>query len=136
MRRYFSLLLATVCFCLTAYFASLRFIVQEKESGVLASAGMPFVVVIDAGHGGIDGGVTGRQTGIKESDVNLAVSFLLKDVFEDAGFSVVLTRKTEHGLASDGGLWTKKADMRKRREIVQNASADLVLSIHQNFLPT
>ena len=94
------------------------------------------MVVIDAGHGGIDGGVTGKQTGVKESDVNLSLSFLLKDVFEDAGFSVVLTRKTEHGLASDGGLWTKNADMRKRREIAQNASADLVLSIHQNFLPS
>ncbi len=136
MRRYFSLLFATLCFCMTAYFAALRSIVQGVEGGVLVSEGKQFVVVIDAGHGGIDGGVTGRRTGVKESDVNLAVSFALKDVFEDAGFLVVLTRKTEHGLTKDGGLWTKNGDMRRRREIIQSVSPDLVLSIHQNFLPS
>ena len=136
MRRYFSLLLATLSFCLTAYFATLNLIVQEREKVVSTSFEKPFVVVIDAGHGGIDGGVTGRKTGVKESDLNLAISFLLKDIFEDAGFAVVLTRRTEHGLTADGGLWSKSADMRKRREIVQSANADLVLSIHQNFLPS
>ena len=39
-------------------------------------------IVIDAGHGGIDGGVTGVQTGVKESDLNLTLSFALKDELE------------------------------------------------------
>ena len=136
MRKYFSLLLATIFFCLTACLVVLRSIVHEREKGVFTAGGGAFVVVIDAGHGGMDGGVTGRCTGVKESDLNLSLSFLLKDVFEDAGFLVVLTRKTEHGLANEGELWSKNADMRKRREIIQNANADLVLSIHQNFLPS
>ena len=125
-----------LCFCLTAYFFVLEFIVLERGKAVLADENNSFTVVIDAGHGGMDGGVTGRRTGVKESDLNLAICYTLKSLFEDAGFSVVLTRKTELGLTLDGGLWNKNDDMRKRREIIQNSSADLVLSIHQNFLPS
>lgn len=136
MRRYFSLALATVFVCMSAYFAVFRVIVQGRKTEALVSSEKQFVVVIDAGHGGIDGGVTGRRTGIKESDLNLSLCFILKDKFEDAGFLVELTRKTEHGLSSDGGLWSKNGDMRKRREIIQTLSPDLVLSIHQNFLPS
>ena len=135
MRRYFALLLATLCFCMTAYFSVLLSIAHSRESRFTTSENQ-FVVVIDAGHGGMDGGVVGRRTGVKESDLNLSISFLLKALFEDAGFLVVLTRKTEHGLSVDGELWGKNADMRKRREIIQSCSADLVLSVHQNFLPT
>ena len=36
-------------------------------------------IVVDAGHGGIDGGVCGAVTGEKESDINLAISFILKE---------------------------------------------------------
>jgi N-acetylmuramoyl-L-alanine amidase len=136
MRKYFLALLATVCFCMTAYFSTLQAIVVESEKEVLGTNENAFVVVIDAGHGGMDGGVIGRRTGIKESDINLSITYLLKSAFEDAGFVVVLTRRTELGLSIDGRLWNKNDDMRKRREIIQNSSADLVLSIHQNFLPS
>ena len=55
-------------------------------------------IVIDAGHGGIDGGVTGRTTGVKESDINLQIAFKLSAVLEDMGFETVMTRKTDAGL--------------------------------------
>ena len=55
----------------------------------------PMCIVLDAGHGGIDGGVVGRETGIKESDLNLSVTVKLKTILQQAGFDVVLTRKTE-----------------------------------------
>ena len=43
-------------------------------------------VVLDAGHGGIDGGVVGVQTGVKESDLNLQITHLLKSELEEVGF--------------------------------------------------
>ena len=55
-------------------------------------------VVIDAGHGGVDGGVVGVETGTKESDVNLSMSRLLQRELEEAGFYVVQTRPTSAGL--------------------------------------
>ncbi len=90
-------------------------------------------VVLDAGHGGIDGGVTGATTGISESEVNLAVSRYLQQEFEDAGFAVVQTRLTDAGLYGTTAPGYKKRDMQKRAQIINENSPVLVVSIHQNY---
>lgn len=89
------------------------------------------IVVIDPGHGGIDPGMVGVNDTI-EKEINLQISYILKDKLEDKGFKVLLTRQTDDGLydATDGNK--KIADMKKRCEIIKNASADIVVSIHQN----
>ncbi len=92
-------------------------------------------IVVDAGHGGIDCGVSGRQTEVKESDLNLSIANALKGVLEDAGFEVIMTRKTQGGLYDTTAKGFKKRDMLRRREIIQNADPALVLSVHQNFYP-
>ena len=96
----------------------------------------PMCIVLDAGHGGVDGGVVGRETGVKESDLNLAVTMKLKTVLERAGFDVVLTRKTEAGLYGAATTGFKKRDMQKRKEIIEEAKPVAVISVHQNFYPT
>lgn len=100
------------------------------------SAPARFTVVLDAGHGGIDGGVVGRTTGVKESDVNLSVVYALKGDFEDAGFKVVLTRTDEGGLYGMPTKGFKRRDMEKRREIIQGAQPSVMLSVHQNYFPS
>ena len=95
-----------------------------------------FKIVLDAGHGGIDGGVTGKTTGVKESDLNLSITLTLKDVLEEMGFSVTLTRKTEAGLYDTTAKGFKKRDMQKRKDIIQETDPSLVVSIHQNYYPT
>lgn len=90
-------------------------------------------VVVDAGHGGVDGGVCGKRTGVKESDLNLSIAFFLQDVLTDMGFEVVMTRKTQSGLYDVATKGFKKRDMQQRKEIIKSASPDLVLSVHQNF---
>lgn len=103
---------------------------------VFAATDEKMTVVIDAGHGGIDGGVTGKTTGIKESDVNLAIAFALKDELSDMGFRVVLTRKTEAGLYDTTAKGFKKRDMEKRKQIIEDANPSMVISLHQNFYPS
>ncbi len=93
-------------------------------------------IVLDAGHGGIDGGVTGKTTGVKESELNLSVTMALKDALEDMGFEVTLTRKTSAGLYGAATKGFKRRDMQKRKEIIEKADPALVLSIHQNFYPS
>ena len=93
-------------------------------------------IVLDAGHGGIDGGVTGRKTGIKESDLNLSITHVLSETLTDMGFEVTLTRKTEGGLYGTPTKGFKRRDMQKRKEIIEEAKPALVLSIHQNFYPS
>lgn len=93
-------------------------------------------IVVDAGHGGIDGGVSGRATGIKESDLNLEISLRLKEVLSDMGFEVTLTRKTEAGLYGTATKGFKKRDMERRKEIIESVKPSLVISVHQNFYPS
>lgn len=93
------------------------------------------VIVIDAGHGGIDNGVQGVVTGSDESDINLAIAKLVKGNFANAGFNCVMTRTTEAGLYGTTEKGFKTRDMLKRKQIIQESNADLVISIHQNFCP-
>lgn len=100
-----------------------------------SSHGGSLTVVIDAGHGGVDAGVRGIATDIKESEINLAISRYLRGYFVDAGFNVVMTRKTQGGLYGTSTSGFKMRDMKKRKEIIENAAADMVISVHQNFCP-
>lgn len=89
-------------------------------------------VVIDAGHGGIDGGSVGVSTNVSEATLNLDYAKCLKKLMEEFGFRVVMTRTTENGLYNPLASNKKKDDMKKRSQIVENSNADFVISIHMN----
>ncbi len=91
-----------------------------------------FKIVLDAGHGGVDGGVTGISTGVNESELNLIIVKKLEKLLVSSGFNVVLTRSSDAGLygVATGNL--KRRDMLKRKEIIEKAKPDLVVSIHLN----
>jgi len=91
-----------------------------------------YTVVIDAGHGGLDPGSIGYKTKVKESDVNLAISKKLETELKKAGISVIMTRTTEDGLYGLSTTNYKKRDMAKRREIIENARPNMVISVHMN----
>lgn len=116
--------ITAVALCFQALYA-------PQSVSALSQSGM--TVVVDAGHGGIDGGVTGKDTGVKESDINLSISRLLKGELEELGFQVTLTRKTENGLYGTTAKGFKKRDMQKRKEVIQEAKPALVISVHQNY---
>lgn len=92
-----------------------------------------FTIVIDAGHGGIDGGVEGKKSKVKESELNLDISRKLRDKFSAAGAKVVMTRKTEAGLYGILSKGFKRRDMKKRMEIAEHANPDIFVSVHLNF---
>lgn len=99
-------------------------------------------VVIDAGHGGEDGG-TSSVTGVLEKDLNLSVAFALRDLFEAAGIPVVMTR-TEDKLLYDRGVnfqgRKKVLDLAARRLVAEQTAStwdgnSLFISIHMNAFP-
>lgn len=92
-------------------------------------------VVIDAGHGGTDGGAVGRKTGITESEINLQYAQTLKEVLQNLGINVVMTRTDLNGLYSPFASNKKKDDMEKRKRIIEESGADLVVSVHMNAFP-
>ena len=86
-------------------------------------------VVVDAGHGGMDGGVS-SGSGVKESDIVLLIAKALGEYLEGGGFKVVHTRKNQSALV--GGRFVKKTDMQRRAEIIKKAKPSLVISLHLN----
>lgn len=100
---------------------------------VVARDGRP-VVVVDAGHGGEDGGVTGTRTGVKESHLNLQMAKLLAECLKGGGYRVVMTRQndTMHTFPSVRDN-KKRADMFKRGEIINSVKPSAVISVHMNF---
>ena len=102
---------------------------------VASSPKAEFCIVIDAGHGGRDGGTVGKETGITESQLNLQYALELKSLCEQFGFDVVLTRSTMDGLYDESAPNKKKSEMEKRKNIINNSGADIMISLHMNAFP-
>lgn len=92
------------------------------------------VIVIDAGHGGVDPGKVG-VSGVLEKDVNLAVAKKLQARLTADGFTVVMTRTEDAGLYSDTATNKKREDMAARVRLISDADPELTISIHQNSFP-
>lgn len=90
-------------------------------------------VVLDAGHGGEDGGAIGINTLVREKDINLQIVKKIKNLFESAGATAVLTRKDENALCD--GKYSKLKDMQARSDIIEETQPYIVLSIHCNSFP-
>lgn len=123
------LLIAVCIFSILAVAAR----VQSGAAAVAAAAEKP-LIVIDPGHGGMDGGAT-SDTGLLEKDINLSISLFLRDLLRSFGFSVVMTRETDCSI-HDAGASTvrqmKVTDIHNRLKIMQEHPGCIFISIHQN----
>jgi N-acetylmuramoyl-L-alanine amidase len=90
-----------------------------------------FTVVLDAGHGGSDSGKVGINQKL-EKDINLSIVLKLKSYLEQEDVSVVLTREEDKDLFSESATNKKIDDLNKRCSIIEEATPDLAVSIHQN----
>ncbi len=93
-------------------------------------------IVIDAGHGGKDGGAVGKTSDTSESFLNLQYSLTLGKICEEFGFKVIQTRSDMGGLYSPFAANKKRSEMEKRKEIIDKSSPDIVVSIHMNSYPS
>ena len=97
---------------------------------------VPEVVVIDPGHGGMDGGAT-SVTGRKESELNLEISLRLRDLLCLLGHEVIMVRELDVDLHTQGDSISaqKVSDLKNRVQLVNALDAPLLISIHQNYFP-
>lgn len=96
-------------------------------------AQMP-VIIIDPGHGGVDGGAVGVDD-VTEKNINLEISFILRDMFVQGGFEVVMTREEDvsiHDPGVTGIRAQKRSDLRNRLAFTQRQPDSIFISIHQN----
>ena len=92
------------------------------------------VIIIDAGHGGIDSGAVGIDN-ILEKDINLSVALKLKRLFKISNCEVILTRETDIMLNEDGAKKKKSSDLSNRVKIANKYSDAIFISIHMNKFP-
>lgn len=92
------------------------------------------VIVIDAGHGGEDGGAV-SCTGAYESGINLEISLRLNDLLQLLGFDTRMIRTQDISIYTEGQtLAAKKAsDLKNRVKIINETDGAILVSIHQNI---
>lgn len=94
-------------------------------------------IVIDAGHGGEDGGAVGTD-GSRESDINLAIALRTEELLAFLGYETLLTRDADvsiHDSTAQTLRQKKVSDLKNRVTLVNQAPQAVLLSIHQNALP-
>ncbi|MGO4545725.1 N-acetylmuramoyl-L-alanine amidase [Paenibacillus sp. 2TAB23] len=93
------------------------------------------VVIIDAGHGGIDGGASAAD--ILEKDINLAVARKLYTILRSQNIPAVLNRNGDYAL-SDDNRWhltrsRHRKDLSQRRQLTEEIDSELLISLHVNW---
>lgn len=92
------------------------------------------VIIIDAGHGGFDGGCTSAD-GVSEKGINLDILLKLRDILEINGYEVKVTRDSDisiHDSGVEGIAAQKSSDMDNRLEVFNSEENAVCISIHQN----
>lgn len=90
-------------------------------------------IIIDPGHGGIDGGAT-SYSGVLESQLNLEIAKRLNDLFHLLGIDTIMTRESDESIHIQGTTIAQKkvSDLKERVRIVNQKENALLISIHQN----
>lgn len=94
------------------------------------------IFIIDAGHGGVDGGAT-SCTGVLESQINLEIALRLNDLMHLLGMQTQMIRTTDISIHTEGeSIAAKKvSDLKQRVKIVNETEDGILISIHQNYFP-
>lgn len=90
-------------------------------------------IIIDAGHGGLDGGAI-SCTGVLESGINLQIVLRLNDLLHLLGYNTIMIRTTDISVYTDGVTIAQKkvSDLKERVRIINSTEKAILISIHQN----
>ena len=112
-----------LCFCAGAFFighAALSYATFQSAEN--------FCVLLDAGHGGNDPGKV-SSSGVKEKDINLAITLKCQSVLEQNGVKVILTRNSDCSLADSNASNKKASDLKKRKALIKESQINCAVSI-------
>lgn len=113
----------------------LVFAVMKRNMAELTAAisNQPITFIIDAGHGGEDGGAVGVE-GTTESRINLSIALRLEQFLEFCGYQTQMIRTTDVSVYTQGDTIAERkvSDLKKRVELVNHVDPAILISIHQN----
>ena len=75
------------------------------------------------------------SSGVKEKDINLAITLKCQSVLEQNGVKVILTRNSDCSLADSNASNKKASDLKKRKALIKESQINCAVSIHQNSFP-
>lgn len=130
-----TLIIAAAALSFTVNFAQLLCNDTAVSAGSDAGAAMPLVLV-DAGHGGVDGGAVSPIDGTVEKGLNLDVAEKTCDFFRLMGFRVQMTRESDtsiHDESADSIRRKKVSDIRNRLKMLDEGECEFLVSIHMNI---
>lgn len=113
-------------------------LLRPQETVTAAARLVDQVLVIDPGHGGVDGGAVSRA-GEKESDVNLSISLALDELMGFYGVPTQLTRRTDESIHDPEAATIREqkvSDLQNRVKLVNSLENATLISIHQNSYPS
>lgn len=126
-------MLVVMSVALYAAFLALDNTVLSRSVTANVSSNLP-LVIIDAGHGGEDGGAVSKS-GILEKDINLSISSVTERLFNFFGFDTLMTRTDDRLIYSSDctNIRQKKvSDIHNRMKIIEDNPNSIFLSVHQN----
>lgn len=129
-----------VCVCCIVGSCVLVFSYLGSMAVTVMSENMPIerahTIVIDAGHGGEDGGASSYE-GIPESTYNLSIATRLESLCHLLGIDTLMIRRTDISVYTEGDTIAakKRSDLKERVRMVNDTSNSVLLSIHQNNFP-
>ena len=136
-KRFF--LLCGGIFCFFICFGTLLWQGNTTYRSVMAEASpagrASVIAVIDPGHGGPDGGAASPD-GVQESHINLDVAFRIRDLLAFCGQDSLMTRTEDISVHTPGAKRWKASDLQNRVLLVNETENAVLLSIHQNSLPS
>lgn len=125
------------CIYIICFFCFLLILICNKSNSgipVVSTVDNDFVIVIDAGHGGSDGGAVGVD-GTNEAKLNLEIANTLNNYLRTVGFNTFMTRTDENSIGESGTSIRneKVSDIHKRMDLMNSFDNCLFISIHQNY---
>lgn len=120
---------------ITSFFGVIQYLSERTVNVSANSKKQDLCIIIDAGHGGEDGGAVGTG-GTLEKNINFAISSYLFDMLDITDLNVVMTRTQDKMLYQEDQIHRKKFfDLKNRVEVANDYNAPLFISIHQNKFP-
>ncbi len=126
-----------IAFILLFFGLILTFVVttySDTMSTQSTKNGAPVTVIIDAGHGGEDGGAVGVD-GVVEKDLNLPIALEVAKLLKRSKVNVILTRDGDYAIYSDEAKSTREkkvSDIHNRFALIEDTKNAVFVSIHMN----
>lgn len=131
-----NIIFTSVLVALVMLFASV-YTLYEKTNQLSFTSTVPdknITVVIDAGHGGVDGGTSGADNSV-EKDINLKIAKKLETYLALYGIKTVMTRTEDITVADESAKTIKEkktSDLKNRMKLINETPNSVLISIHQN----